>query len=301
MLKFPLKAVIPAAGTGTRLLPTTKEQPKELLPVFSRSASGNRLVKPILQLIFEQLFDCGIREFYFIGGRNKRMIEDHFSVDFNFIDKLNREDKSFYAEELSIFYNKVSSSNISWINQPMPKGFGHAVSLAKSLVGNEPFLVHAGDTLILSKTRRYIHDLIKTHDYLQSLSTFLVCSVEDPRKYGVITGRDNHNGVIFVESIIEKPSQPESNLAIMPIYVFDQSIFGALEKTAPGINNEIQLTDGIGTLLASNKNKVTAVTMNNTDLFVDVGNPETYWHALKVTYNETYSYQEPRNQSYSFF
>jgi UTP--glucose-1-phosphate uridylyltransferase len=301
LLKFPLKAVIPAAGTGTRLLPTTKEQPKELLPVFSRSVSGNRLVKPILQLIFEQLFDCGIREFYFIGGRNKRMIEDHFSVDFNFIDKLNREDKSFYAEELSIFYNKVSSSNISWINQPIPKGFGHAVSLAKSLVGNEPFLVHAGDTLILSKTRRYIHDLIKTHDYLHSLSTFLVCSVEDPRRYGVITGRDNHNGVIFVESIIEKPSQPESNLAIMPIYVFDQSIFSVLEKTAPGINNEIQLTDGIGALLASNKNKVIAVRMNNTDLFVDVGNPETYWHALKVTYNETYSYQEPRNQSYSFF
>jgi UTP--glucose-1-phosphate uridylyltransferase len=254
-----------------------------------------------LQLIFEQLFDCGIREFYFIGGRNKRMIEDHFSVDFNFVDKLNREDKSFYAEELSIFYNKVSSSNISWINQPVPKGFGHAVSLAKSLVGNEPFLVHAGDTLILSKTRRYIHDLIKSHDYLHSLSTFLVCSVEDPRRYGVITGRDNHNGVIFVESIIEKPSQPESNLAIMPIYVFDHSIFSALEKTAPGINNEIQLTDGIGTLLASNKNKVIAVRMNNTDLFVDVGNPETYWHALKVTYNETYSYQEPHNQSYSFF
>jgi UTP--glucose-1-phosphate uridylyltransferase len=301
LLKFPLKAVIPAAGTGTRLLPTTKEQPKELLPVFSRSASGNRLVKPILQLIFEHLFDCGIREFYFIGGRNKRMIEDHFSVDFNFIDKLNREDKSFYAEELSIFYDKVSSSNISWINQPMPKGFGHAVLLAKSLVGNEPFLVHAGDTLILSKTRRYIHDLIKTHDYLHSLSTFLVCSVEDPRRFGVITGRDNQNGVIFVETIIEKPSEPESDLAIMPIYVFDQSIFSVLEKTAPGINNEIQLTDGIGALLASNKNKVIAVRMNNTDLFVDVGNPETYWHALKVTYNETYSYQEPRNESYSFF
>jgi UTP--glucose-1-phosphate uridylyltransferase len=195
----------------------------------------------------------------------------------------------------------VSSSHISWLNQPMPKGFGHAVSLAKSLVGNEPFLVHAGDTLILSKTRRYIHDLIKTHDFLHSLSTFLVCPVEDPRRYGVITGRDDHKGAIFVESIIEKPSRPESNLAIMPIYVFDQSIFSALEKTAPGINNEIQLTDGIGTLLASNKNKVIAVRMNNTDLFVDVGNPETYWHALKITYNEPYSYQERHNQSYSFF
>ena len=300
-MKFPLKAVIPAAGTGTRLLPTTKEQPKELLPVFSKSVHGNRLVKPILQLIFEQLFDYGIREFYFIGGRNKRMIEDHFSVDYNFIDKLNREDKSSYAEEMSDFYDKLSSSHISWINQSIPKGFGHAVLLAKSLVGNEPFLVHAGDTLILSRTRRYIYDLIKTHDCLQSLSTFLVCPVEEPERYGVITGRQNRKGIIYVESIIEKPSRPKSNLAIMPVYVFDHLIFSALENTAPGLNNEIQLTDGISKLLASNKNKVIAVKMNNTDLFADVGNPETYWHALKITYKQTYSYQEQRKRSYLFF
>jgi UTP--glucose-1-phosphate uridylyltransferase len=287
-LKFPLKAVIPAAGTGTRLLPTTKEQPKELLPVFSRSVHGTTLVKPILQLIFEQLFEYGIREFYFIGGRNKRMIEDHFSVDYNFVDKLNREDKSTYAEEMSNFYDKLSSSHISWLNQPVPKGFGHAVLLAKSSVGDEPFLVHAGDTLISSKTRRYVSDLIKTHDYLDSLCTFLVCPVEYPQRYGVIKGKDNREGVIYVESIIEKPSKPESNLAAMPIYVFDKSIFGALEKTAPGINNEIQLTDGIDKLLRSNKNKVIAVRMDNTDLFIDVGNPETYWHALEVTYKNVF-------------
>ena len=240
---------------GTRLLPTTKEQPKELLPVFSKSIHGNRLIKPILQLIFEQLFDYGIREFYFIGGRNKRMIEDHFSIDYNFIDKLNRENKSSYAEEMSNFYDKLSSSNISWLNQPMPKGFGHAVLLAKSLVGNEPFLVHAGDTLILSKTRRYIHDLIKAHDCLKSLSTFLICTVKNPERYGVITGRQINKGVMYVESVIEKPARPKSNLAIMPIYVFDPSIFSALERTAPGLNNEIQLTDGISKLLALNKRK----------------------------------------------
>ena len=272
---------------GTRLLPTTKEQPKELLPVFSKSIHGNRLIKPILQLIFEQLFDYGIREFYFIGGRNKRMIEDHFSIDYNFIDKLNRENKSSYAEEMSNFYDKLSSSNISWLNQPMPKGFGHAVLLAKSLVGNEPFLVHAGDTLILSKTRRYIHDLIKAHDCLKSLSTFLICTVKNPERYGVITGRQINKGVMYVESVIEKPARPKSNLAIMPIYVFDQSIFSALERTAPGLNDEIQLTDGISKLLALNKKKVIAVRMNNNDLFVDVGNPETYWQALKITYKQS--------------
>jgi UTP--glucose-1-phosphate uridylyltransferase len=297
-LKFPTKAVIPAAGTGSRLLPITKEQPKELLPVFSRSASGNLLVKPILQLIFEQLFESGIREFYFIGGRKKRIIEDHFSVDYDFIDELNREGKGSYAEELSIFYDKISSSHISWITQPIPIGFGHAVLLTKSLMGNEPFLVHAGDTLILSKTRSYIHDLFKTHDNLGSLSTFLVCQVKDPSRFGVITGSANHEGMICVESMIEKPSRPESNLAILPVYVFDHSIFGALERTGRGKNNEIQLTDGISKLLDSNRNRVIAIRMNDSDIFIDVGNPVTYWEALNITYQNMYFFQERYNQSY---
>ena len=149
--------------------------------------------------------------------------------------------------------------------------------------------------MILSKKRDYILDLIKTHDFMHSLSTFLVCPVEDPQRYGIITGRDAGKGLMYVETMIEKPSRPESNLAIMPVYVFDQSIFGSLEKTTPGKNNEIQLTDGISKLLATNKNKVIAIKMNSADLFIDVGNPETYWNALKISYEETYSYQERRN------
>jgi UTP--glucose-1-phosphate uridylyltransferase len=292
-----LKAVIPAAGTGTRLLPTTKEQPKELLPVFSRSADGKPLVKPILQLIFEQLYECGIREFYFIGGRKKRTIEDHFSVDYSFIDVLNREGRSFYADELSNFYDKIASSHISWINQPMPRGFGHAVLLAKSLVGDDPFLVHAGDTLISSKTGYLVNDLIMAHKTFDSLATFLVCPVKDPSRYGVITGRDSHSGILYVESMVEKPSGPKSNLAIMPVYIFDRSIFGALEKTGPGKNNEIQLTDGIAKLLEINTNKVIAVKMENTDSFIDVGNPESYWEALNFTYKNAYSPQDEHSSS----
>ena len=292
-----MKAVIPAAGTGTRLLPTTKEQPKELLPVFSRSADGKRLVKPILQLIFEHLFDCGIREFYFIGGRKKRTIEDHFSVDYTFIDALNREGRSFYADELSNFYDKITSSHISWINQPMPRGFGHAVLLAKSLVGDEPFLVHAGDTLISSRTGYPVNDLMTAHKTFGSLATFLVCPVEDPSKYGVITGKENHEGIIHVESMVEKPSGPKSNLAIMPVYIFDRSIFGSLEKTGPGKNNEIQLTDGIAKLLEINRNKVIAVKMGDMDSFIDVGNPESYWEALNFTYKNMYSPHDERSSS----
>lgn len=292
-----MKAIIPAAGTGTRLLPTTKEQPKELLPVFSPSADGKALVKPILQLIFEHLFDRGIREFYFIGGRKKRTIEDHFSVDYTFIDALNREGRSFYADELSNFYDKITSSHISWINQPLPRGFGHAVLLAKSLVGDEPFLVHAGDTLIFSRTRYPVNDLMAAHKTFESLATFLVCPVEDPSRYGVITGKESHEGIIHVESMVEKPSGPKSNLAIMPVYIFDRSIFGSLEKTGPGKNNEIQLTDGIAKLIETNRNKVIAVKMGNTDSFIDVGNPESYWEALNFTYKNMYSPHDKRASS----
>ena len=296
-----MKAVIPAAGTGTRLLPTTKEQPKELLPVFSRSADGKALVKPILQLIFEQLFDCGIREFYFIGGRKKRTIEDHFSVDYSFIDGLNKDGRSSYAEELSNFYDKITSSHISWINQPFPRGFGHAVLMAKALVHDGPFLVHAGDTLISSKTTNPINNLMSTHNVIDSLATFLVSTVDDPSRYGVITGKEIKKDILQVESMVEKPSGPKSNLAIMPVYVFDQSIFGALEKTGPGKNNEIQLTDGIAKLLEKNRNKVIAVKMENTDSFIDVGNPESYWEALNFTYKSVYAQraQNSANLTYS--
>ena len=292
-----MKAVIPAAGTGTRLLPTTKEQPKELLPVFSRSSDGKPLVKPILQLIFEQLYECGVREFYFIGGRKKRTIEDHFSVDYSFIDSLNREGRSFYADELSKFYDKIASSQISWINQPLPRGFGHAVLMAKPFVGDEPFLVHAGDTLILSKMSYAVNDLIEAHELFESLATFLVCHVKDPSKYGVITGKERQERILDVESMIEKPSGPKSNLAIMPVYIFDRSIFGALEKTSPGKNNEIQLTDAIAGLLEITKKKVIAVKMNHSDSFIDVGNPESYWEALNFTYHNVYSVQEERSSS----
>ncbi|MEW6604823.1 MAG: sugar phosphate nucleotidyltransferase, partial [Thermoproteota archaeon] len=150
-MKAVSKVVIPAAGLGTRLLSATKEQPKEMLPIFSKTENGELCVKPVLQLIYEQLFDFGFRNFYFIVGRNKRAIEDHFTPDRDFIDSLNRKGKSSHAKELARFYEKLSLSSIVWINQSAPLGFGHAVLMAKNLVKDDPFLVHAGDTIISSK------------------------------------------------------------------------------------------------------------------------------------------------------
>ena len=148
------KVVITAAGLGTRLLSVTTEMPKEMLPLFCMGSNGDLLLKPVLQLIFEQLYEVGFREFCFIVGRGKRSIEDHFTPDYSYVELLRKRGKEGLAMELEEFYRKVESSVIAWINQPEPRGFGDAVLRAEPFVDNEPFLVHAGDTYVISRGTR---------------------------------------------------------------------------------------------------------------------------------------------------
>jgi len=124
------KVIIPAAGLGTRLFPATKEQPKEMLPIFSRSSHGDMMVKPVVQLVFEQLHEAGLREFCYVVGRGKRGIEDHFTPDPDCIRTLEGMGKNGPASDLEGFYEKLESSTIMWVNQPTPKGFGNAVLMA---------------------------------------------------------------------------------------------------------------------------------------------------------------------------
>ncbi|MEM2294189.1 MAG: hypothetical protein QXX41_13030, partial [Nitrososphaerota archaeon] len=120
-----------AAGLGTRLLLATKEMPKEMLPLFSSGRNVDLLLKPVLQLIFEQLYDLGFREFCFVVGRGKRSIEDHFTPDYNYIELLKGKNKVNLVKNLEEFYQKVEKSIIFWVNQPEPRGFGHAVLMAE--------------------------------------------------------------------------------------------------------------------------------------------------------------------------
>jgi UTP--glucose-1-phosphate uridylyltransferase len=159
---IPKKAVIPAAGLGTRLLPATKEQPKEMLPIFSKSVAGTRCMKPMLQLIFEQLYDFGIRDFCFIIGRGKRMIEDHFAPDCNFEGELRRVRRGSAAREIKRFYQRVNNSSMTWINQPEPRGFGGAVMRSAAWVAEDDFMVHAGDAYIVSDNQRALKRLCST-------------------------------------------------------------------------------------------------------------------------------------------
>ncbi len=138
-----IKAVIPVAGLGTRLLTATKVQPKEMLPIFA-SEGGELCIKPLVQLVFEQLFDFGIREFLFVVGRGKRAIEDHFTPDEDYLRRLTAREaspasSSAIASALERFYRRVDQASIMWVNQPVPLGFGHAVLQARVFAGEDPF------------------------------------------------------------------------------------------------------------------------------------------------------------------
>ena len=271
------KVVIPAAGLGTRLLPVTKEQPKEMLPIFSNSGLT---VKPILQVVFEQLFEFGIREYYFIVGRAKRAIEDHFTPDFQYLDKIGSSNTKM-RKNLKDYYRKLESSNLIWINQPSPKGFGHSVLIAKSAIGDNPFLVHAGDTVITSPKNRHLSRLADEFSENERCR-LLLKRVKDPKQFGVVETFKKSNK-IFVIGLEEKPKKPKTDLAIMPIYRFDSVIFDALKKIKPDKKNEIQLTEGIKKIKDMGYD-VTASELKKDEVWIDVGTPQTYWDALCQTH-----------------
>jgi UTP--glucose-1-phosphate uridylyltransferase len=277
------KAIIPAAGLGTRLLPTTKELPKEMLPVFARGANGQGCIKPLLQMVFEQLYLVGIREFCLVVGRGKRAIEDHFTQDYGFVEMLRKQGRHEVTADLESFYQKLDNATIITVNQPEPKGFGDAVLRAEPFVGNEDFIVNAGDTSVLSENNDHLRRLMRTYEEFSCDVALLVQEVEDPRNYGVVQGEEVKEGVLKVTMIEEKPERPASNLAVVPIYVFHPTIFKSLEVSKPSRSGEKQLTDGIKTLMSWGL-KVYAVKRRPDEMALDIGGAETYWAALQETY-----------------
>lgn len=282
-----IKAVIPVAGLGTRLLTATKVQPKEMLPVFANEG-GELCIKPLVQLVFEQLFDFGIREFCFVVGRGKRAIEDHFTPDGDYLRRLTGREgsaaKASMASTLERFYGRVGEASIMWVNQPVPLGFGHAVLQAKVFAGADPFLVHAGDAYVYCSDFGHLRRLLSSFEEGAECSLALR-KVHDPRMYGVATGKSTR-GLVAVDEIVEKPKSPKSNLAVTPVYLFRRSIFDAIEEAGPGIGGELQLTDGISTLLKEGK-KVVGVELRSDESWIDIGTPATYWEALGISYRNS--------------
>ena len=277
------KVVIPAAGLGTRLLSVTKEQPKEMLPVFARGKNGDLCLKPIVQLVFEQLYQVGFREFCFIVGRGKRAIEDHFTPDLSFVSMLDSKGKDGPASDLENFYKMIESSTVSWVNQPEPRGFGDAVLKAKSFAGKDKFMVHAGDSHFLSKNADHLRRVMRMSQESKANALFLSMEVDDPKRFGIVEGEMTANGLVKVKRLVEKPLKPASKLAIMPVYVFDSNIFKALEETQAGFAGELQLTDGIQKMVDWNLN-VCATKVESSEIWLDIGSPDLYWQAQNLSH-----------------
>lgn len=273
-------AVIPAAGLGTRLLPYTKEIPKEMLPIIVKD-NGDVLVKPVLQYIFEALYRAGVRKFYFIVGRGKRVIEDYFTPDYRYVEFLESIGKEKLARNLRKFYEYVEESKVLMINQPVPRGFGDAVLRTKPFMTSNIFIVHAGDDIIYPNHTENIIELVKHYETYKPKAVFLYDYSDHPERYGVIIGEEKQE-FIEVYDVIEKPEKPPSNKVVVAIYVFDQDIYEALEKTRPS-RGEHQLTDAIRFLLRSGE-KVHAIKSRGQRL--DLGTPEYYLEALKVFVKE---------------
>ncbi len=271
------KVVITAAGRGTRLLPFTKEMPKEMMPIFSNVSTNKKIVLPLLQYVYEQLYSMNFRDYCFVVGREKRSIEDHFTPHEMYL----RDLKGDYKRVMAKFYHKLENSHLVWINQNKPLGFGDAVKHAEKYVGKEDFVVHAGDVTILSKNKHPILRLIETAKKYPDAKAILLCK----KRYGVPTVNKLSNNLFSVNEVVEKPDKPKSEFGILPLYYFKSDVFSSLKKIKPGKGKEFQLTDAIQNMIKE-KQKVLTITLNKNEEEVDVGTVESYRNAQEVTFRK---------------
>ena len=276
-------AVIPAAGLGTRLLTGTKETPKEMMPLFDNT-DKIIITRPLIERIFLQLFDAGIRNFYFVVGKKKRIIEDHFTPEKDYLNSLGQHN-SIFQDLIRDFYEKVEQSNIAWINQNSPKGFGAAVLSTCDIVGDKPFLVHAGDAFIRGG-HEHVSNLIHACNTHKSDVMLYIRKITNPKAYGVAEASKIGKNIFKVKKVEEKPKQPKSNYALMPLYVFNSKLFDALSSIKPGLRNELQLTDAIQQIIEWN-GVVNAIKFQRPDDCIDVGTPENYFRSLQISYKDS--------------
>jgi UTP--glucose-1-phosphate uridylyltransferase len=234
------KAVIPAAGFGTRFLPFTKSMPKEMLPIVDT---------PVIQYVVEEAVAAGVTDILMIIGRGKRAIEEHFDRSFELEEELEAKGKT---EELATLRRISEMANVHFVWQKELRGLGDAVIHARHHVNNEPFVLLLGDTLIQS-TVPVVPRLVALYEHYNetvvALEQVEACKIE---RYGIVGGRALGDGVFMIDRLVEKPSASEapSNLAIASRYVLSPLIFDYLDRTPPGKNGEVQLTDAMQAMIA---------------------------------------------------
>ncbi|MCY6353866.1 UTP--glucose-1-phosphate uridylyltransferase GalU [Clostridium sp. ZS2-4] len=233
------KAIIPAAGLGTRFLPATKAQPKEMLPIVD---------KPTIQYIIEEAVASGIEEILIITGRNKRAIEDHFDKSIELENQLEAKGKKELLNMVTDISNLV---DIYYVRQKEPKGLGHAINCARTFVGDEPFAVMLGDDVVDSDVPCLKQLIDCFNEYKTSILGVQEVPANDVSKYGIVKGMHIEDRIYKVKDLVEKPKVEEapSNVAILGRYIITPQIFKILDETKPGKSGEIQLTDALRTLI----------------------------------------------------
>ncbi|MFJ5623715.1 UTP--glucose-1-phosphate uridylyltransferase [Peribacillus loiseleuriae] len=231
------KAIIPAAGYGTRGLPITKVVPKELFPIG---------VKPAIHYVVEEALASGIEEILFIVSQSKNLIADYFDRSLELEAFLEKKQSTHLLEK-----NKIPDIHIQYIRQPYAKGLGDAILLGKNFVGNEPFAVLLPDEIIFDKETTGLNQLIKVYEkHKKSVLGLYEVEKHLLSNYGVVKSKKIKNEISKVISIVEKPAKnPPSNLAVIGRYVFNPEIFSYLERITPGVGYEIQLTDAINEMM----------------------------------------------------
>ena len=264
------KIVIPAGGLGTRLLPITKVMPKEMMPLFLHGKNGEIIVKPLIQIIYEKFFKFGLREYCIIVGKQKRTIKDHFTPNQEFLRNFHKNTR--FRTDLEKFHSMLNKSKIFWVNQPNPSGFGDAVKHAGSFVGNDDFLVTAGDTL-LPTGDKIIKKLLNSKLQGKNDAIILLKKVSNPKRFGVAVIKEEKHKIKVI-NVEEKPKKPKSNLSIVALYRFRPSIIKALNEIKPN-KTELQLTSGIQKLIDWGGN-VSAIILDEKDQVIDIGTADSY-------------------------
>jgi len=241
------KAVFPVAGMGTRFLPATKANPKEMLPIVD---------KPLIQYAVEEAVKAGITELIFVTSSSKRAIEDHFDTNFELESRLAEAGKNAILGEVKNIL--PPGVTVAYIRQSVPAGLGHAVLCAKPLVGDEPFAILLADDLINAKGDSCLKQMADVfHEQKSSVLAVERIDPAETNRYGVVDIEEEGSNIGLIKEIVEKP-EPEnapSNLAVVGRYILTPAIFDLLEKTGPGKGGEIQLTDAIESLLSIEKVK----------------------------------------------
>jgi len=236
------KCLFPVAGYGTRFLPATKAQPKEMLPV---------LTKPLIQYGVEEASEAGMRNIAFVTGRTKRAIEDHFDITYELEDQISGTSKE---SRLDGIRELIDQCTFSYTRQTHMRGLGDAILTGETLIGDKPFGVILADDLCVGEPDNVMSQMVRIYEkYRCSIIAMEEVPLEEVGKYGIISGKPLENGCIRVERMVEKPAQQDapSNLAIIGRYILTPDIFDILRNTPPGKNGEVQLTDALQTQAAN--------------------------------------------------